>query len=54
MQAVADFNKLRPLPHIAFAGDYLVNSTVGHYSSGVSAAEQILSRVGSAQPPGPE
>jgi oxygen-dependent protoporphyrinogen oxidase len=44
MQALADFHELPPLPHIAFAGDYLTNSTVGQaYRSGVSAAEQILS-----------
>ncbi len=41
---LADFKALGPLPRVAFAGDYLINSTVGqaHYS-GLQAARQLLS-----------
>lgn len=42
-KALAAFKSLPPIPKIAFAGDYLIHSTVGqsHYS-GQTAAERIL------------
>jgi len=42
-KALAEFKSLAPHPKIAFAGDYLIHSTVGqsHYS-GQKAAEQLL------------
>lgn len=40
---LARFRALPPLPHVAFAGDYLINSTVGQaHWSGLQAAEAIL------------
>lgn len=40
------FRELPPLKRVAFAGDYLINSTVGqaHYS-GLQAADELLSRM---------
>jgi len=40
---LAAFKALGPLPRVAFAGDYLINSTVGQaHWSGLQAAQQIL------------
>ena len=41
---LASFKDLGSLPRVAFAGDYLINSTVGQsHWSGLKAAEQLLS-----------
>lgn len=43
--ALQRFQALEPLPRVAFAGDYLTNSTVGQsHWSGLQAAEQLLAR----------
>jgi oxygen-dependent protoporphyrinogen oxidase len=43
IRRTADFRALGPLPRVAFAGDYLINSTVGQaHWSGLQAAEQLL------------
>jgi oxygen-dependent protoporphyrinogen oxidase len=40
---LAEFRALGPLPRVAFAGDYLINSSVGQaHWSGLQAAQQIL------------
>ncbi|KGE03017.1 FAD-dependent oxidoreductase [Pseudohaliea rubra] len=50
--ALQRFRELGPLPRLAFAGDYLTNSTVGQaHWSGLSAAEALLARLGSASAP---
>jgi oxygen-dependent protoporphyrinogen oxidase len=45
-KALAAYKTLPPIDRLAFAGDYLLNSTVGssHYT-GIKAAEQILGQI---------
>lgn len=47
IRALQTFRNLGPLNRVAFAGDYMTNSTVGqsHYS-GLQAADELLARTG--------
>jgi oxygen-dependent protoporphyrinogen oxidase len=47
IRRLAAFKALRPLDRVVFAGDYLINSTVGQaHWSGLRAAEAVLAREG--------
>lgn len=49
-KALKAFRALAPLDRLAFAGDYLINSSVGSaHSSGTAAADQIIAQLKAAQ-----
>ena len=46
LRALKGFRALGPLPRVAFAGDYLVNSTLGQsHWSGTQAAQELISEL---------
>ncbi len=46
ISSIKAFRDLGPLPHVAFCGDYLTNSTVGQsHWSGLTAADDLMSRM---------